>query len=191
MDFKRYTKLLQWHNKIEYFDYDLAIDWALNLINQNIDTENILIIASFSKPVRREEIQLYINGALKELKLEEKYGEYSDIASAHYYIDSILNDYDIIDSLERLQNVHYCIKDEKNKKGLTPFYLLYIYYRYGQDPLIDLEEKLEGYDDLKELWSGVNNHFEGINIDNIEKIIKEKAQQWYDIYIKDYDKLIA
>lgn len=53
----KYTELLLWHNGIENFDYAPAIDWAIELLKKGIETENVLIVASFSKPVEREEIK--------------------------------------------------------------------------------------------------------------------------------------
>ena len=63
---QKYTELLQWHKAIEHFDYNPAVDWAIELIRNGVTSENVLIVASFSKPVDREEIRPYIAGALKE-----------------------------------------------------------------------------------------------------------------------------
>lgn len=63
---QKYTELLQWQKAIEHFDYNPAVDWAIELIRNGVTSENVLIVASFSKPVDREEIRPYITGALKE-----------------------------------------------------------------------------------------------------------------------------
>ena len=63
---QKYTELLQWQKAIEHFDYNPAVDWAIELIRNGVTSENELIVASFSKPVDREEIRPYIAGALKE-----------------------------------------------------------------------------------------------------------------------------
>lgn len=158
---KKYTEILQWHNGIEYFDYDLAIDWAVELIQNGIESENVLIVASFSKPVDREEIKPYISGALQELNLTEKYGNYSITANAHYHLDQILNDYKI---RENLNELHRLCLSAGYKKGLMPFYLLH-----------------HGWCELEEI--GVNYCFEGADLDNIEIVIKKQAQIWIDKYI--------
>ena len=129
---EKYTEILQWHNGIEYFDYNPAIDWAIELIRNGIETENVLIVASFSKPVDRDEIKPYIIGALNELNLTEKYREiqrntekyreYSIIANAHYHLEQILNDYEIRKNLTKLYEI--CLNADMDRR-LIPFYLLY------------------------------------------------------------------
>lgn len=158
---EKYTEILQWHNAIEHFDYDPAIDWAIEMIRDGIETENVLIVASFSKPVDRYEIKPYITGALNELNLMEKYGEHSIIANSHYYLEQILNDYDIRKNLTKLYKI--CLNGDMDSR-LMPFYLLY-----------------HGWDGLEQI--GANYYFEGATLDNIEEIIKEQAKIWIDIYI--------
>jgi hypothetical protein len=158
---EKYTELLQWHNGVEHFDYNNAVDWAIELIRNGIESEYVLIVASFSKPVDRDEIKPYITGALKELNLTEKYGEYSLIVNAHYHLEQILNDYEIRKNLTMLSNL--CL-NANYEKGLMPFYLLY-----------------HGWSELEEI--GTNYYFEGTNLDNIEEVIKEQAQIWIDKYI--------
>ncbi|MEM6844017.1 MAG: hypothetical protein AAF632_17450 [Bacteroidota bacterium] len=161
IDHEKYTEILQWHNGIEYFDYNPSIDWAIELIRNGKESENILIVASFSKPVDREEIKPYITGALKELNLNEKYGEYSIVANAHYYLEQILNDYEIRKNLTKLYEI--CLNADMDSR-LMPFYLLY-----------------HGWDELEEI--GANYYFEGADLDNIEEVIKEQAKIWIDKYV--------
>lgn len=161
IDHEKYTEILQWHNGIEFFDYNPAIDWAIELIRKGIETENVLIVASFSKPVDREEIKPYITGALKELNLTEKYGEYSLIANSHYYLEQILNDCEIRKNLSKLYQI--CLNSDMDSR-LMPFYLLY-----------------HGWDELEEI--GVNYYFEGADLANIEEVIKEQAQIWIEKYV--------
>lgn len=160
-DYKKYTELLQWHNAIEHFDYNLSIDWAIELIRNGIESEYVLIVASFAKPVERDEIKPYITGALKELNLIEKYGEYSTIANTHYHLELILNDIEIRKNIRKLSDIYL---NSNYDKGLLPFYLLY-----------------HGWDELEQI--GANYYFEGANLDNIEEVIKEQAKIWIDKYI--------
>ena len=158
---EKYTELIQWHNCVEHFNYNHAVDWAIELIRNDIESENVLIIASFSKPVGRDEIKPYITGVLRELNLIEKYDKYSLIANVHYHLEQILKGYEIEQNLSELYTLHLNTNDEK---GLMPFYLLY-----------------HGWCELEEI--GANYYFEGANLDNIEEIIKEQAQIWIDKYI--------
>jgi hypothetical protein len=161
IDHEKYTEILQWHNGIEFFDYNPAIDWAIELIGKGIETENVLIVASFSKPVDREEIKPYIKGALKELNLTEKYGEYSIVANAHYYLEQILNDYEIRKNLSKLYEI--CLNADMDSR-LMPFYLLY-----------------HAWGDLEQI--GENYYFDGADLENIEDVIKNEAQIWVDKYV--------
>lgn len=158
---EKYTELLQWHNGIEHFNYNPAIDWAIELIRNGKESENILIVASFSKPVDREEIRPYISGALRELNLKEKYEKYSIIANTHYHLEQILNDYEIRKNLCKLYQI--CLNTEMDRR-LMPFYLLY-----------------HGWGDLEEI--GENYYYEGADINNIEDVLKEQAQIWIDKYV--------
>lgn len=158
---EKYTAILQWHNAIEYFDYNPAIDWVIELIRNGKESEHILIVASFSIPVDATEIKPYITGALKELNLPEKYGEYSIIANAHYHLDQILNGYDIRTNLSKLYTM--CLRANMDDR-LMPFYLLY-----------------HGWDQLEEI--GVNYYFEGAELDNIKELIKEQAKIWIHEYV--------
>lgn len=158
---EKYTEILQWHHGIEHFDYNPAIDWAIELIRNGRDSENILIVASFSKPVAREEIKPYISGALKELNLNEKYGDYSIIANAHYYLEQILNDYEIRKNLRKLYEI--CLNADMDQR-LIPFYLLY-----------------HAWGDLEEI--GENYYYEGADLKNIEEVLKKQAQIWIDQYV--------
>lgn len=170
MSYEKYTEILQWHNGIENFDYNPVIDWAIELIRNGIETDNVLILASFSKPVDRTEIKPYITRALKELNLTEKYGEYSIIANAHYYLEQILNDCEIRKNLTKLYEI--CLNADMDSR-LMPFYLLY-----------------HGWDELEQI--GGNYYFEGADLNNIEKVIKEQAQIWIDkfVYGKETDEKI-
>ena len=157
----RYTEILQWHNGIAHFDYDLSIDWAIELIRRGVESENVLIVASFSKPVDREEIRPYISGALKELGLAEKYGDYSLIANAHYDLDQILNGHEVRGNLFKLKSLYL---ETDFDRRLQPFYLLYHAWR-----------ALEEY--------GENYYFEGVDLNNIELVLKQQAQLWIDEYV--------
>ena len=161
MNYEKYSEILQWHKGIDLFDYNPTIDWAIELIKQGIETENVLILASFSKPVDRDEIKPYVTGALKDLNLIEKYGEYSIVANAHYYLDQILNDYNIRTNLYKVYELYL---DTDHDERLTPFFLLY-----------------HGWNELEEI--GVNLYFEGANLKNIEQVLKHQAQIWINKYV--------
>lgn len=161
IDSDKYTQLLQWHNGVELFDYDQVVDWSMHNLECGIETEHMLILASFSKPVTRDEIKPYVTGALRDLGLEEKYGSYSVLSQTHYYLEQILDDYEIRAHLRRLYEL--CMKLDFDKE-LINFYKLYHAW-------IDLETE------------GHNFYYEEATLENIELILKEEAQKWIDTHI--------
>ncbi len=161
------SKLVPYHNGIEHFNYDLTVDWAIDLI----ETDNVLILASFSKPVNSVEIRPYVSGVLADLDIEEKEGDEAVQALFQYYLTNILNNISIRDNLTLIYNL-FLEKDffqREDQFGLMPFYLLY-----------------HGWNELEEI--GANYYFEGADLDNIEIVIKEQAQKWIDKFINGIEK---
>ncbi len=70
-------EILKWHRTVEAFDYSIAVDWAIESLQNKIETENILILASFFKPIDKNEIQDYVSAALRDFKEDEHYENYS------------------------------------------------------------------------------------------------------------------
>jgi len=157
----KYTELLRWHKAVKLFDYNLAVDWAIEMIRNGIETENILIVASFSKPVDRDEIKPYISAALNDLKLEEIVEQYSVISHAHYFIQQILDNYKVRSNLTALYNLHL---DNNFPESTTAFYLLY-----------------HGWSDLESV--GYNYYYVGATLENIESILKDEARLFVSKYI--------
>lgn len=161
MNHKQYTKHLQWHRAIPDFDYDQVIDWAMDLLSKGIESEHILILASFSKPVMKSDIQPYVYGALQELGLEEKYANYSVKANVQYHLEQILQGNNVRKNLSAIYNLFSFDEDELN---LYSFYLLY----HAWDQLEEINE---------------NYYIEDATLDNIESILKEESQIWLDTHI--------
>lgn len=171
MNHDSYTNHLQWHRAIPAFDYDDVIDWAMGQMEKGVESENIMILASFSKPVSSYDIQPYVYEALQELGLEEKYADYSVKANVQYHLEQILHDYNIRKNLSAVYNLFSFDQDEYN---LYPFYLLY--HAWNQ-----LDEIHENY------------YVEHATLDNIESILKYESQIWLDAHIhgsKNYQSSI-
>jgi hypothetical protein len=119
---KVHTELILWHNTVEYFDYNMAVDWAIKLIEAGKETENILILASFSKPVENHEIKPYVSAALRDLKLEEKYEKYSLTGNIHFHLEEILENCETRLNLKKLYDL---ANGNDYDFGLSTFYQLY------------------------------------------------------------------
>ena len=157
------AELIQYHNGIEKFNYNLAVDWAIDLIQNGLETDNVYMLASFTKPVEAVEIKPYVSAVLNDLNLEEKEGDKATYAYIHYHLRKILSDDSIRGNLGKIYQIFLdenCF-DIDNEYGLIPFYKLY-----------------HGWCELEEI--GVNYYFEGANLDNIEEVIKEQAKIWID-----------
>lgn len=124
------------------------------MIQRGIETENMLILASFSKPIDRIEIKSYVSEVLKELHLEEKVGEYSVVSNAYFHANMIVDNYEVRKNLTSLFNL--CLENDYSKY-LMPFYLLY-----------------HGWWSLEE--DGFNYYYEGADFNNIEEIVKIESK---------------
>lgn len=159
--FSHITGLIQGHNSIDHFNYDIVVDWAIELLNTNPNSENLAILASFSTPVDTFEIKPYVENSLTELGLPELTNEAVSICRANYHLTEILNDSSIRKNLTELCQLFLDTDSFHNddKFNLMPFYLLY-----------------HGWIELDEL--GVNYYYDGATKENIEDKIKEEASNW-------------
>ncbi|MEM7659203.1 MAG: hypothetical protein AAF399_23990 [Bacteroidota bacterium] len=156
-----FRQLLPWHRALERFEYNLVVDWAMDLIERETETDHVLIVASFAKPVDATEIRPYVSGMLRELGIAETYGEYSVVSHAYYHIERILLGQDLRQNLE---NVYHLYLQHDRSFDLHAFYLLYYTW-------CDLESE------------GVNYYYEGASLDNIEELLREEARTWIDQYV--------
>lgn len=158
---KHIIRLIQSHQELKHFDYSKAVDWAINLIQQGKDTENVLMLASFAEPFDRFEIGPYITNVLKDFGLEELDYNSALIAEIHYHLNEILNDREIRKNLKSLhQN---CLNNNYESK-LVNFYLIH-----------------HAWEELEEI--GVNFYFEGATLNNIEQVLKSEARKWINKYV--------
>lgn len=159
------TRLIQSHKGFEPFNYDICVDWAVNLLEQGIVSIKIDMLASFSKPTNAWEIRPYIQSVLKEFNLEEFEGEKATKAKAYYYVWSILNnDGDLISNLDNLRN--FCIYSDY-EDSIYPFYLL-----------------MYSWEDLEDL--GVSLHYKEVTYNNFNEIVLKEAETW----MENFEKLV-
>lgn len=160
-DTQEIQRLIQSHKALEPFDYKVAVDWAIDLIQEGKETDNILMLASFSEPIEKWEISPYVTAVLDELGLNELECDDAIIAQTNFLLLKILKDIDIRKSLRQLSQV--CINNDFDNRVMN-FYLLY-----------------HAWDELEEI--GVNYYFEGADLDNIEEVLKKEARKWIDKYV--------
>ncbi|MCH2231158.1 MAG: hypothetical protein MK105_12520 [Crocinitomicaceae bacterium] len=153
-------QLVQYHLGIDHFDYNIAIEWAIELMKEGKDSDNICMLASFSKPTDSEEIKPYLSEVLTELNLEEKTGSEAVIALISFYMNQILANNNIRGYLTELCGIIY-EKDglQNDTYNLMNFYLLH-----------------HGWSQLEDI--GVNHYFAGASLNNIEEVVRDQAENW-------------
>jgi hypothetical protein len=156
------SQFIQSHKAFDQFDYNLVVEWAFQLMKEGNETENVLILASFSQPIDSFEIRPYVTAVLRDLGLEELKGEEAIVAKTHYHLTEILAENAIRKNLHSLCKL--CI-DINYEYGLYNFYLL------------DFT-----CEDLKEYTFSF--HYDGVNRNNFEQVLKKEARQWIEKYYR-------
>lgn len=85
------TWLVQSHKGFSPFNYDICVDWAIDLLQKEVVTDNIQMLSAFSKPTDAWEIKPFVSKVLKEFNLEEFEGEKAVQSRSYYYIRKIVN----------------------------------------------------------------------------------------------------
>lgn len=150
------TSYVQAHKCDGHFNYNLVVDWAIEQLEQGMETPNMLMLASFGSPFEIREISPYIAAALKDLGLQEIDGDDAVNAIIRYYATEILLNHSL---RSNLQHLHKLALEYDQEFGLVPFYCLY--YAWN-----DLEQ--EGY----------NFYYDGATLENIESILQKEASDW-------------
>ncbi|XLS27660.1 hypothetical protein ACJD0Z_10675 [Flavobacteriaceae bacterium M23B6Z8] len=166
-DKQEIQRLVQSHKALEPFDYKIAVDWAIELIREGKETDNVLMLASFSEPIERHEISPYISAVLNDFGLEELEFDDALIAQTHFLLTKILRNEAIRENLQSLSQV--CINNDYDKR-IMDFYLLY-----------------HGWWELEDI--GANYYYDGADLNNIESILKLEAKIWIDKYIHGKENL--
>ena len=150
------TRLVQSHLAIELFDYSQVIKWALEQLENNVELENILILASLPENSERQEIRPYLSAALLELNLKEYSKEEAIKQYTIYHCIEILNEDNIRNHIHKLFELYL---ELEHLEDLMPFYLL----QYSWDQLEN---------------EGLNYYWEGVSLGNIKSICAEQAKIW-------------
>ena len=164
-DEQHILKLIQSHKELENFNYFKAVDWAIDLIRQGIEIENVLMLASFSEPINRFEIKPYVTNVLNDFGLKELDYQRAVIAITHYHLTEIQNDRQI---RRNLQSLYQLYADNDHQADLLNFYLIY-----------------HGWNELEEI--GETDYLEGTDLNNINEVLRREARKWIDKYVREKD----
>ena len=143
---------------IDDFNFDIIVDWAIELLEEGVETENIQIIAGLKKPVNYFESKKYLEDTLKELGLDKFTEKQKIICYSSFYIQMIAAGKDVRHNLSMIYK--FCQKMDYEDTTYD-FYLLY--WAWG-----DLE-----YQDYNHYWESAKRN-------NIESIVISTAKEWVD-----------
>lgn len=163
-----FSSLIQCHNAIRNFDYELAIQWAKELKEKGVGTRNIISLASMEKPINGHATRFLVSSALKELGLQEKNGNDAIVSRTYFHMQQIIADISVRKNLKELMIL--AVETDLNY-NLTSFFQLHY-----------------AWEELEEL--GFNYYYDGADLDNIEQIVKDQAHKWIDKYIFHQDDII-
>ena len=166
-DNQEIQRLVQSHKALKPFDYKVAVDWAIELIREGRETDNVLMLASFSEPIEKYEISPYITAVLNEFGLEELECDDALIAQTHFLLIKILRNEAIRENLQSL--IQVCINNDYDKR-IMDFYLLF-----------------HGWWELEDI--GANYYYDGADLSNIESVLKLEAKIWIDKYVHGKENL--
>lgn len=156
-NYDHFTPFIQAHKSVAHFNYNLAVAWAISLIEEGKETPNVLMLASFGGQIDAFEIKPYITLVLSDFGLEELESDAAVLAVIRYCATNILLSRNISDNLRMLSELYMQYYEENFE--LNAFYLLECAWD-------DIESGYETY------------YYNGANASNIESLIKKEAANW-------------
>ena len=154
------------YKEIDNFNTDDCVDWALELLSQGIETPNLLILASLSKPTNHFETIPYLVETLNELGIETLKGENAIVSYCYYYINQIRNDCEVKSNLYKV--CQFCIDHNYDKK-VYDFYLLYWAWNdfdYGES---------------------ITHYWDNADKNNINTIVIKTASDWIERFFNNIE----
>lgn len=148
------------------FSYDLAVDWAYEMLEYGYETEHLLILAATSKPTNRLESGLYLEKAVEELKLFYLDKREAALGLVFYNVKELSLGKSIFQNLSDINNVNNA--SDYGLDELTDFSLLYEAWWEVESP--------SGSDFY------VDFYWEGATLMNIRSIVLSYAKTWLEKY---------
>ncbi|UAB83974.1 hypothetical protein INR75_17650 [Zunongwangia sp. SCSIO 43204] len=158
---------IKFHKIVSPFNHDITVDWAIELLKNGFETDNIYMLASFSKPVDSEEIKNYVSAVLNDLGIPEAIEEEKDDPVKHiqHFMEQIIAKNDIYAQLKQLYELFLSYNEDY---GLDPFSLVY----YSWENFLTENETF---------------YAEASSLKNLENWAVEESHKWMSIYVyKDY-----
>jgi len=133
------------------------VEWALEMMKAGYESDNLFILAGLNKPYNQFELQELTDKVFKDLNLDTRNKHLTIRNYVYYFISTNINDPSkYLSTLNELKDI--CIGLEMEKEYMD-FYLLY----FAKADLNESENQ----------W-----YWDGGNRSNIDKIIKEKFEEY-------------
>lgn len=135
------------------------VEWALEMMEAGYESDNLYILAGITKPYNQFELQELTDKVLADLNLETSDKSLTIRNYVYYILSKTINEPSkYLETLKEVKDI--CIELDMDKEYMD-FYLLY----FAKDDLNELENQ----------W-----YWDGVDRNNIDKIIKEKFQEYID-----------
>lgn len=135
------------------------VEWALEMMEAGYESDNLYILAGITKPYNQFELQELTDKVLADLNLETSDKSLTIRIYVYYILSKTINEPSkYLETLKEVKDI--CIGLDMDKEYMD-FYLLY----FAKDDLNELENQ----------W-----YWDGADRNNIDKIIKEKFQEYID-----------
>jgi len=131
-------------------------------MSKGINSENVLIVSSFSKPIAKIDIEDYVTAAIEEINEKEYYSKYSLKSNIHFHIEMILKG---IEVKRNLTNLHELAINNNYPFDIYPFYLIY-----------------HALDSFK--YDNVQFYYDGLTQTNWKDILGKEAKEWIQTQIE-------
>ena len=152
------------YKNIDSFHTDDCVDWAIQLLEKNIETPNILILAGLSKPTDQLETVTYLEGALEELEITPLDKGKAIQSYSYFYVLQIINTNQVRSNLNHLYQV-FLDEDDDIVKDFALLYWAWDDFDYG---------------------ASYSDYWDSATIHNVESIVIETAKKW----ILNHNKII-
>jgi hypothetical protein len=157
-----FLDFLKAHKQIEPFDYDLVVEWAVNMLLKGYDYKSLIYLATMNKPVNKKDVVNHVTEVLSDFGVIEC--ESFDVFKRriNYHTIMIVKRHEIRKQLESLYKIYL----ESNNPDYVIFFSLHHAWK-------DLES-----DFIKKEMNGVQMYYEGATLENIEELVIIESKKW-------------
>ena len=124
------THQVRCHATWAHFDYQLAVDWAIDLIRSGTESENLLILASLVPRVDSYEASKYTSAALRDLGLAEYNFDDGVRVRIQLHLEGIIRDVEIKKHVYDLKDL---ARDLNLREDIKPFFYLHYAWEDAED----------------------------------------------------------